>query len=92
MPTVELARFAEGAVRVECDYSAGNRRVTAVRCVNNGTGNLRATLLNPDNSIAHQTTFLSGTTQLNVAGQQVTLDAEGYPQMPYIVRLDYPVP
>lgn len=91
MATVTLVRYEEGAVELQADYHDGNRRVTAVRCINNGSGNLRATLVDPtDQSVAHQVTFLSGTTQINIPqGRTVTI-VDGWPEMPYTLRTEYP--
>ena len=90
--TIQPAQMAGGAVTFEADYNDGNKRITKVRCINNGTANARATVIDrADNTIVAQTTFLAGqTTQINLAGQAVTFDEFNDPSFPYRTMFEYP--
>ena len=94
MATIRLGSFQGDTVIFEADYHDGNKRVMAVRCINNGSANARGTLLEQaDSSIVGQATFLPGTTQINIPqGKTVTIDAVMGATMPYELRLEYPVP
>lgn len=93
MATVFLGSFADDTIRFEADFNDGNKRITTVRCINASGSNARVTLIDPaDDTIVAQVTMPGGTTQYNVAGQAVTVEEDGEVIVPYIVRLDFPVP
>jgi hypothetical protein len=93
MGTVRLGSFSNDAIVFEADYNDANKKVRSVRCINNSDSNGRITLIDPsDKTIVAQVTFLGGTTSYNVAGQAVTVNADGSVDIPYDVRLDHPIP
>lgn len=93
MGVIALGSFGpNGEVKFEADFNDTNRRITRIRCINQGSGSARVTLLEPaGNTIVAQTVFLpNSTTQFNVSGQQVIVGPEGV-DIPYNTRIQYPV-
>ena len=92
--TIQLAQFDNERVTFQADYNDGNKRITRVRCINNGLYNARATVIDKtDSSIVAQVTFPAGQTLVyNIAGQQVTFDEFNDPSFPYRTMFEYPAP
>ena len=102
MPTLIIATFDDDAVVFELEYVEVNRKITLIRCANNGSGNARGTLIDRiTDAIVAQAVFVSGqiTTRDVVGNYRVEFVPDphlpGSPNMvelPYKTFIEYPVP
>ncbi len=102
MATLTVATFDNDAVIFELEYVEVNRKITLIRCINDGSGNARGTLIDREtDAIVAQAIFVPGqTTPINVVGNyrvEFVPDPHfpGSPDMvelPYKTFIEYPVP
>ena len=93
MATAILYQSDDGAVRVEYDYTGLCKRVSLIRCINNGVTNARVTIWRLDNGgLVDQKYYPPGKTLISTikSGLRVLFDNKT-PVFPYGFRIEYPI-